>query len=72
MDELTNEAKIIIINEEIRQWVGESYRRQLRHRVQTKLGNTAMVDAIEKEMELIEQSLDELRAALLELNGDSG
>jgi ribosome-binding ATPase YchF (GTP1/OBG family) len=69
MDELTNEAKIIIINEEIRQWVSESYRRQLRHRVQTKLGNTAMVDAIEKEMELIEQSLDELRVALFELNG---
>jgi ribosome-binding ATPase YchF (GTP1/OBG family) len=69
MDKLTNEAKIIIINEEIGQWVGESYRRQLRHRVQTKLGNQAMVDAIEKEMELIEQSLDELRAALLELNG---
>jgi ribosome-binding ATPase YchF (GTP1/OBG family) len=69
MDKLTNEAKIIIINEEIRQWVGESYRRQLRHRVQTKLGNKTAIEAIEEEMELIEQSLDELRAALLELNG---
>lgn len=60
MSDLTKEDQKVIVQQEIKNYNAEKYRLQLRHKVQTELGNEKKAKQIEEDLVKVEQAIQVL------------